>query len=124
MLHNKEAPLFCSQFGCLRTHLEVDDLSVAVTGYDFITGQYVAGWERLASLIGVLPILDVAGANMRYADEFIDTGDSLARYIGKACSFDEETPVTTEVGAIPIKDVDVGDLILATHHLRIKTNIG
>ena len=96
------------------------DLSIAVTGYDFVTGQYVAGWERLVNLVGILPILGVAGANMRYGlrnvDALMSHGDDLARYIGKAgraCSFDEETPVTTDEGAIPIKDVDVGDKVLA-----------
>ena len=47
----------------------------------------------------------------------MEHGDDIARFIGrvarKACSFDEETPVTTDEGSIPIRDVDVGDKVLA-----------
>ncbi|MEZ4674512.1 MAG: polymorphic toxin-type HINT domain-containing protein [Caldilineaceae bacterium] len=68
----------------------------------------------------MIPIPGISGGNLRHGvdafDSFASHGDDLARYIGKAgraCSFDEETPVTTDEGAIPIKDVDVGDKVLA-----------
>lgn len=48
------------------------DLYTGVTGYDPITGQYLAGWERLVTLVGVLPILGIAGANLRDTDETIE----------------------------------------------------
>ena len=55
-------------------------------------------------------------------------GDDLARVVGgvgEACrinSFSEETPVVTDEGAIPIKDVDVGDRVLAWDELTETTD--
>ncbi|MCB0187996.1 MAG: hypothetical protein KDE31_27200, partial [Caldilineaceae bacterium] len=99
------------------------DLVTAVIGYDIITGQYLAGWERLVTLIGVIPIPGVSGGilshGMDAVDSFASYGDDLARVVGgvgEACrinSFSEETPVVTDEGAIPIKDVDVGERVLA-----------
>ena len=93
------------------------DLYTGVTGYDPITGQYLAGWERLANIAGAIPILGLSGANIRHgvhaAESLIDNGDELAQFIGKACSFDEDTPVATSEGSIPIREIDVGDQVLA-----------
>ncbi|MCB0189152.1 MAG: hypothetical protein KDE31_33010, partial [Caldilineaceae bacterium] len=55
-------------------------------------------------------------------------GDDLARVVGgvgEACrinSFSEETPVVTDEGAIPIKDVDVGERVLAWDELTDTTD--
>ncbi len=96
------------------------DLYTGVTGYDPINGQYLAGWERLANIAGAIPILGLSGANIRHgvhaAEALIDSGDEMAQFIGAAkrtCSFDEETPVATDEGNVPIREVDVGDRVLA-----------
>ncbi|MCE7989402.1 MAG: DUF3990 domain-containing protein [Caldilinea sp. CFX5] len=93
------------------------DLYSGVTGYDPITKQYLAGWERLTNILGVIPIPGVTGSNIRHGvdaiESLIDNGDELAQFIGKACSFDEDTPVATDEGAIPIREIDVGDQVLA-----------
>ncbi len=64
--------------------------------YDFITGHYLGGWERLATLVGAIPIPGISGSSLRHGvgavDSFASHGDDLARYIGHTCSFDEETP--------------------------------
>ena len=102
------------------------DLYTGVTGYDPITGQYLAGWERLANIAGAIPILGLSGANIRHgvhaAEALIDSGDEMAQFIGAAgkCrinSFSEETPVATDEGAVPIGEVDVGDRVLAWDEL-------
>ena len=73
----------------------------------------------------MIPIPGVSGGNLRHGvdafDSFASHGNDLARYIGKTCSFDEETLVTTDEGAIPIKDVDVGDKVLAWDELTEST---
>ncbi len=96
------------------------DLYTGVTGYDPLTGQSLAGWERLANLAGALPIFGISGANIRQgvhaAEALIHNGDELAQVVGavgKSCSFEEETPVATDEGAIPIREIDVGDRVLA-----------
>lgn len=46
----------------------------------------------------------------------MDSGDEMAQFIGAArrtCGFEEETPVATDEGSIPIREVDVGDRVLA-----------
>ena len=75
----------------------------AARGYDPITGQYLAGWERLANIAGALPIFGLSGANIRHgvyaAESFIDSGDELVQFVGAGCranSFSEETPVATD----------------------------
>ena len=93
------------------------DLYIGVSGYDPITGQYLAGWERLANIAGAIPIFGVSGANIRHglhsAESFIDEGDDIARFIGQTCSFDEATPVSTKDGPVAIGEIDVGDQVLA-----------
>lgn len=37
----------------------------------------------------------------------------LAQFTGKTCSFDEDAPVVTDEGTIPIREIDVGDRVLA-----------
>ncbi len=88
--------------------------------YDPVTGQYLAGWERLANIAGAIPILGLSGANIRHgvhaAEALMDSGDEMAQFISagvKTCSFEEETPVATDEGSIPIREVDVGDRVLA-----------
>lgn len=96
------------------------DLYTGVTCYDPLTGQYLAGWERLANIVSALPSFGVSGANIwqgvHAAEALIDSGDELAQVVGavgKSCSFAEETPVATDEGAVPIREVDVGDRVLA-----------
>jgi len=108
------------------------DLVTAVMGYDIITGQHLAGFERLVTLIGVIPIPGISGGNLRHGmdavDSFASHGDELASVVGSvgdACrinSFSAETPVVTDEGAIPIKDVDVGDRVLAWDELTETTD--
>ena len=96
------------------------DLYSGVSGYDPITGQYLAGWERLANIAGAIPIFGISGANIRHgmhsAEFFVGQGDEIAQFIGaagKTCSFDEETPISTKDGPVAIGEIDVGDQVLA-----------
>ena len=93
------------------------DLYSGVSGYDPITGQYLAGWERLANIAGAIPIFGISGANIRHgmhsAEFFVGQGDEIAQFIGATCSFDEETPVSTKDGPVAIGEIDVGDQVLA-----------
>jgi len=112
------------------------DLVTAVTGYDIITGQHLAGsgapWARLVTLVGVIPIPGINGGNLRHGidgvESFASHGDELASVVGSigdACrinSFSEETPVVTDEGAIPITDVDGGDRVLAWEELTETTD--
>jgi hypothetical protein len=105
------------------------DLYTGVTGYDPITGQYLAGWERLANIAGGLILFPgVTGSNIRHGvhavESLIDSGDELAQLVGTGCrinSFSEETPVATDEGAVPIGEVDVGDRVLAWNELTDTT---
>ena len=47
------------------------------------------------------------------AASLMGEGDDLARFIGKICSFAEDTLVATDEGAVPIREVDIGDRVLA-----------
>lgn len=49
------------------------DLYTGVTGYDPITGQYLAGWERLANIAGALPVSGVSGANLREGEHAVES---------------------------------------------------
>ena len=76
--------------------------------YDPITGQYLAGWERLANIADAIPIFGVSGANIRHgmhlAEFFVGQGDEIAQFMGaagKSCSFDEDTPVASAKGPFP-----------------------
>lgn len=96
------------------------DAYTGLTGYDPITGRYLMGWERLVNIVGVIPIPGVSGSNVRHGvhamDSLIDEGDDVARFIGaveRTCSFDAETPVATDAGTVPIREIGVGDQVLA-----------
>ena len=105
------------------------DLYTGVTGYDPITGQYLAGWERLANIAGGLILFPgITGSNIRHGvhavESLIDSGDELAQLVGTGCrinSFSEETPVATDEGAVPISEVDVGDRVLAWNEVTNTT---
>jgi hypothetical protein len=71
---------------------------------------------------GLILLPGVTGSNVRHGvdaiEALIDSGDELAQLIragGKTCSFEEETPVVTDEGSVPIREVDVGDRVLAWH---------
>lgn len=63
------------------------DLVSEVTGYDVITGQRLAGWERIVSIIGVIPLPVISGGNLRHGlhaiDAFVSQGVDLVRYVAK-----------------------------------------
>lgn len=51
-------------------------------GYDPVTKQYLAGWERLANIAGAIPIFGLSGVNLRHglhpAEFFVEQGDEIA----------------------------------------------
>lgn len=49
------------------------DLYTGVTGYDPVTEQYLAGWERLANIVGALPFLGVSGANLCEGEHAVES---------------------------------------------------
>jgi RHS repeat-associated protein len=101
------------------------DLYTGVTGYDPITGQYLAGWERLANIAGGLILFPgVTGSNIRHgvhaAESFIEEGDDLIK-LGKRTGayYDNAIGGGTGLGKLAGRQIRVTDkgLSIVTAHL-------
>ncbi|HEX6291760.1 MAG TPA: RHS repeat-associated core domain-containing protein [Herpetosiphonaceae bacterium] len=68
----------------------------------------------------LIPFATGLGAAGRAASHADDAYDAL-RAAGKGCSFSGDTPVSTEDGAKPIRDIKVGDRVLAYNEVLDST---
>ncbi|MEZ4709784.1 MAG: polymorphic toxin-type HINT domain-containing protein [Caldilineaceae bacterium] len=91
---------------------DIYDAVTAILGYDPLTGDTLSNWKRgLALAAALLPF--IAASHLRAANTALDGLGDLAHLANRACSFDEDTPVATADGPIPIAEIDIGDQVLA-----------
>ncbi|MEZ4614127.1 MAG: polymorphic toxin-type HINT domain-containing protein [Caldilineaceae bacterium] len=102
----------------------VTDFATLVSGRDPLTGQELTSQELFYTWVALMIPFVGAGVARHYGDDIFGSmrhGDDLAHVASRTCSFDEATPVATDEGTIPIKDVEVGDKVLAWDELTDST---
>ncbi|MCB0124101.1 MAG: hypothetical protein KDE58_17725 [Caldilineaceae bacterium] len=91
----------------------VTDFAAFVTGRDPLTGRLLTPRDRFYAWLAIgLPFI-TAGALHAFADDAIEFAADLRPLRNVECSFDADTPVTTDEGPERLRDVDVGDKVLA-----------
>lgn len=90
-------------------------MAALVSGRDPLTGQALTPQEMFVTWLAFSIPLVSAGALRGFTDDAAEWASRTTLASHGGCSFDAETPVTTDEGVLPIRDVDVGDQVLAWH---------
>lgn len=93
----------------------ITDLANLVSGRDPLTGEIMTPYDNALTFLALIIPGTTGGAVRQGADFLAGYGDEVAHAAGAACSFDADTPVTTDPGDVLIRDVAVGDRGLAWH---------
>ncbi len=91
----------------------VTDFAALVSGRDPLTGRALTPRDMFITWLALSIPFVAASALHGFADDAAELLADFRPLREAGCSFDAETPVTTDEGPIPIKDVDVGDKVLA-----------
>lgn len=93
----------------------ITDFATLVSGRDPLTGEIMTPYDNALTFLALIIPGATGGAVRQGADFLAGYGDDVAHTVGAACSFDADTPVATDKGDVPIRDVAVGDRVLAWH---------
>lgn len=89
------------------------DFAALVSGRAPLTGRELTSHDLLITWLAFSIPLVSASMMHGFADDAAELMAELRPLREVECSFDAETPVTTEEGSVAISDVDVGDKVLA-----------
>ena len=91
----------------------VTDFAAFISGRDPLTGRALTPRDRFYTWLAISVPFVTGGMLASFADDAVGLLADLRPLRNAGCSFDAETSVATDEGAIPINEVDVGDKVLA-----------